>query len=134
MHCNLIFALPTYVDSSFLLSLLLSFPTFMYTHTHTHTHSLSLPLPMLQVHTATFSCLIMVLPDLFHMLSGSNNDVTEQQRKSRTLPHTRHYSVPAAPFPHWHFRSLSECKQTLVQAVPSATLGQAGNWALGPSR
>jgi len=89
---------------------------------------------MLQVCTATFSCLIMAPPDQFHVLSGSNNDVTEQQRKSRTLPHPRHYSGPAAPFPRWHFRSLSECKQTLVQAVPNATLGQAGNWTLGPSR
>jgi len=76
----------------------------------------------------------MAPPDLFHMLSGSNIDVTEQQRKSRTLPHPRHHSVPAAPFAHRHFRSLSECKQTLMQAVPNATLDQTGNWALGPSR
>ena len=68
------------------------------------------------------------------MLSGSNVDVTEQQRKARTLPHLRHHSVSATPVPQRHFRSLSECKQRLVQAVPNATLGQAGDWALGPAR
>jgi len=76
----------------------------------------------------------MAPPDMFHILSGNNIRVTQQQHKARTLPHPRHHSVPAAPLPHRHSRSLSECKQTLVQAVPNATLGQAGNWALGPSR
>ncbi|XP_021912957.1 rapamycin-insensitive companion of mTOR isoform X2 [Zootermopsis nevadensis] len=58
-------------------------------------------------------------------LPGSNcDDTIQQQHKSRTLPHPRHHSFPAAPFRHRHFRSLSECKETHVQA---------GDWALGPS-
>jgi hypothetical protein len=80
------------------------------------------------------SCLILAPSDLFHMLSGSNVGVTEQQHKSLPLPHPRHHSVPAAPFPHRHFRSLSECKQTQVQALPNAKLGQAGDWTLRASR
>jgi hypothetical protein len=103
-------------------------------HARTHTHTQCACALCVAGMCYSFSCLIASLLDRFCVFSGSNMDDAERQRKSRTLPHPRHHSVPAVPLPRRHFRSLSECKQTQVQALPNATLVQAGDWALGASR